>query len=137
MSQVNIFLIAGRYVLYFLVTAVVGLLVMWVDRKVTARVQFRVGPPWYQTFADFCKLMIKEVTVPITAHKFTFLSAPIVGFAGIVIVSLTLIHANLFPGISYVGDLIVVVYLMLLPAVALMIGALSSGNPLATVGASR
>ena len=137
MNQVNLFLIAGRYILYFLVTAVVGLVVMWVDRKVTARVQFRVGPPWYQTFADFFKLMIKEVTVPVTAHKLTFLSAPIVGFAGIVIVSLTLVHSNLFPGTSYVGDLVVVIYLMLLPAVALIIGALSSGNPLAIVGASR
>ncbi|MCK4299018.1 MAG: NADH-quinone oxidoreductase subunit H, partial [Planctomycetes bacterium] len=33
-------------------TAVVGLLVRWVDRKVTAKMQWRVGPPIYQPFAD-------------------------------------------------------------------------------------
>ena len=81
--------------------------------------------------------MIKEVTVPTTAHKLSFLFAPLLGFAAIVIVSLTLIHSNLFPGTSYVGDLIVVVYLMLIPPLMAIIGALSSGNPLATVGASR
>jgi len=33
-------------------TLVLGLLLRWVDRKVTAMVQWRIGPPWYQTFAD-------------------------------------------------------------------------------------
>jgi len=40
--------------------AVVGLLVRWVDRKVTAKVQWRVGPPIYQPFADVVKLLGKE-----------------------------------------------------------------------------
>ena len=37
-------------------TSIVGLLSSWVDRKVTARVQWRDGPPLLQTFYDFLNL---------------------------------------------------------------------------------
>ena len=36
----------------FAATAVAGMLASWVERKLTARIQWRVGPPWYQSFAD-------------------------------------------------------------------------------------
>jgi NADH-quinone oxidoreductase subunit H len=36
-----------------------------------------------------------------------------------------------------VGDLIVVVYLLLVPAIAIILGGFASGNPLASVGTSR
>ena len=36
-------------------TLVLGLTLRWVDRKVTALVQWRVGPPWYQPFVDMLK----------------------------------------------------------------------------------
>jgi hypothetical protein len=39
----------------FLFTACCGLLAYWVVRKVSALVQYRVGPPWYQPFADVVK----------------------------------------------------------------------------------
>ena len=48
----------------FLFTAVVGLLLTWVDRKVTAIVQSRMGPPWFQPFADIGKLLSKRMIVP-------------------------------------------------------------------------
>ena len=38
---------------------------------------------------------------------------------------------------SFIGDIIVILYLLIIPAVALIIGASSSKNPLASVGASR
>ena len=60
----------------FLFTAVIGLLASWVDRKVTARIQWRVGPPWYQNFVDFFKLLGKETIVPKAAKKTGFLLAP-------------------------------------------------------------
>ena len=49
------------YIVYYLIfpgflfAAVAGLLTTWVDRKVSARVQWRVGPPWFQPFADMIK----------------------------------------------------------------------------------
>ena len=44
-------------------TAAVGLLLRWVDRKVTAKVQWRVGPPIYQPFVDVVKLLGKEFSL--------------------------------------------------------------------------
>ncbi len=120
----------------FLFTGVVGLLSTWVDRKVTARVQWRVGPPLLQPFYDFVKLLGKETLVPSTASRAVFMAAPIVGLAAVTLVSTILWLANLL-AVSFVGDLIVVVYLLVVPSLAIMIGGMASGNPLAGTGASR
>jgi len=121
----------------FLFTALFGLVSTWVDRKVSARVQWRVGPPWFQPFADIAKLMGKETIVPQGASILTFLSAPLVGLAAVTLVSTMLWRANLDPSASFIGDLIVIIYLLTLPSLALIIGGSSSRNPLAALGASR
>ncbi|MCF6319606.1 MAG: NADH-quinone oxidoreductase subunit H [Proteobacteria bacterium] len=36
----------------------------WLERKLTARFQYRVGPPWYQNFIDIAKLFAKETILP-------------------------------------------------------------------------
>ncbi len=108
----------------------------WVDRKVTARIQWRVGPPWYQNFIDIVKLLGKETIVPEGA-KSTFLLAPFLGLLSAVLVSAILGKGILMPSESFVGDLIVVLYLLIIPAISLIIGASSSRNPLASIGASR
>jgi NADH-quinone oxidoreductase subunit H len=128
---------------YFLVfpgllfTAACGLIASWVDRKVTARVQWRVGPPWYQPLIDIVKLLGKETLVPKGSSKLTFLLAPLVGLAGITLVSSILWLSILYPGQGFVGDLIVVVYLLAIPSIALIIGGFASRNPYASLGASR
>lgn len=119
------------------ITAFAGLLATWVDRKVTARVQYRVGPPWYQPFADVVKLMGKETIVPRAASKAAFLLSPLVGLAGAALVSMIIWLTIINPARSFGGDLIVVIYLLVLPALAMIFGGLASANPLASVGASR
>jgi NADH-quinone oxidoreductase subunit H len=121
----------------FLFTAVVGLFLTWVDRKVTARVQMRVGPPWYQPFADFLKLLLKETTIPEGAAKTVFLLAPMLGIIAIPIVAVMLFYMNFNPYGSFVGDLIVLIYLLALPPLGIIIGGSASRNPLSAVGASR
>jgi len=120
----------------FLFTAVAGMLASWVDRKVTARVQWRQGPPWYQNFADFVKLLGKEIIVPRTG-KWIFLISPLLGLASVSIVATLLGRTLMNPSESFLGDLIVVIYLLTIPAIALILGASASSNPLASVGASR
>jgi NADH-quinone oxidoreductase subunit H len=115
----------------FLFCAVVGLLATWVDRKVTARLQYRVGPPWFQPFADLAKLLGKETIVPEGGVKYIFLGAPLVGLAAVALVSLLLWSGG------FIGDLIVVIYLLTLPSLAVIIGGSASRNPLAAIGASR
>lgn len=129
----------GAFVVFpgFLFTAAVGLLAAWVDRKITARLQWRVGPPWYQNFVDFFKLLGKETIIPRGASRISFFAAPLIGLIGVTLVSLILWQINLNPHRSFLGDLIVVLYLSILPSLAIVIGGSASGNPLGALGASR
>ena len=63
----------------FLFTVVLGLVASWIVRKVSALVQWRVGPPIYQPFVDVVKLMGKEILVPEAGHRNVFMAAPIIG----------------------------------------------------------
>lgn len=131
--------LAFRFLVFpgFLFTVVVGLLLTWVDRFVTARVQWRQGPPIYQPFADVFKLLLKQTVVPGAAARNVFLLAPLLGLAAMCIMSVLLFYVNFNPHGSFVGDIIVLVYLFALPPLGLILGASASRNPLAAVGASR
>jgi len=116
--------------------AVVGLLAGWVDRKVTARLQWRVGPPWYQNFMDILKLTGKEVIVPEGA-RLVFMLSPYFGLVGAGLAAAMLGNSIISSAYGFTGDLFVFIYLLTMPALALILGASSSRNPLASVGASR
>jgi NADH-quinone oxidoreductase subunit H len=130
-------LILLTFVLAMVGTLALGLVFKWVDRKVTAMVQYRVGPPWYQPGVDILKLMAKENLMPYTAKGTPFLLAPIISVASTAAAAAILWRAVVDPGSSFVGDLIVVVYLLAIPAIMTIVGASASGNPSAAVGASR
>lgn len=121
----------------FLFSATIGLLAGWFDRKITARLQWRVGPHWYQNFMDVAKLFLKETLVPKGASKAVFFIMPLFAVSGATLASTIIMAINQAPGKTFVGDIIVVVYLMMIPPVALMLGAFASGNPLASIGGSR
>jgi NADH-quinone oxidoreductase subunit H len=121
----------------FVFTAVVGLFLTWIDRKVTARIHWRVGPPWYQPYADFLKLLIKETIIPEGSSKILFLMGPILGLVAMSIFAVMVFSMNMNPGGTFVGDLVVMVYLLAIPPLGLMIGGSASKNPLASVGVSR
>ncbi len=122
----------------FLFTAAIGLVASWIDRKVTARVQWRVGPPWYQPFVDIVKLSIKEITVPKASSKALFMISPLIGLSAVILASTFIWLPNIGLGKSgFSGDIIVVLYLLTLPAIALILGGSASGNPLASLGVSR
>ena len=118
-------------------TLLLGLTFKWVDRKVTAKVQWRVGPPWYQPGIDILKLMGKENMMPVTARATGFLLAPVIALAATGAAAAILWHALVRPDQTFLGDLIVIIYLLMFPALMIMLGALSSGNPHAAIGASR
>lgn len=121
----------------FLFTAGAGLLASWIDRKVTARVQWRVGPPMLQPLIDIVKLLGKETILPSTANKTTFLLSPVFGLVSITLVSMMLWLMNANPAKSIMGDLIVILYLLAIPSISIIMGGFSSGNPIASLGASR
>ncbi len=130
------------YIIYFLgygfiLTAAIGLLASWIDRKVTARVQYRVGPPLLQPLIDIVKLLGKETLIPRGASRVTFLMAPVIGLTSVILVSTLLWVNNLNPTSSFLGDLIVVLYLLTLPSISIIMGGFAARNPLASLGASR
>jgi len=121
----------------FLLTAVIGLLASWIDRKLTARVQYRLGPPLLQPLIDIVKLLGKETLIPEGASKITFLAAPVVGLTGVILVSTLLWINNINSHSGFLGDLIVAVYLLTIPSISIIMGGFASRNPLASLGASR
>ncbi len=120
-----------------LFTCTAGLVTSWVDRKVTARVQMRVGPPFFQPFYDIGKLLIKDTCVPAGGSIGLFLLAPLIGLAAVALASTILWRSLLHPQATFVGDLIVLLYLLAMPALAAILGAFASRNPLASLGGSR
>ncbi len=121
----------------FLFLVAFGLFVSWVDRKLIAKFQNRVGPPILQPFADLIKLLAKEDIIPEHANRAMFAVAPLIALAGVVA---SIIYIPLWAPVAlkaFSGDLIVVVYLLTLPAFALFLGGWYSANPFATIGATR
>ena len=120
----------------FLFTAILGLTVGWVDRKVSARFQYRVGPPFFQNFNDFFKLLGKETIIVKEGIKSMFVVAPFISFAMLVLVS-AIVGTSLFFNISFGGDLIVIMYLLMIFSIMVVLGGSASGNVYSSLGAGR
>ena len=116
---------------------IVGLFLMGVDRIAAARMQARIGPPLTQPFTDIRKLLAKENIIPDNAIPWLFHLAPVVALASGITILLYLPVAGFSPVLSGGGDLILVMYLLTVPALALVAGGFASGSPYATVGAQR
>jgi len=118
-------MMAIQYAIVFLVLApFIGGLIAGIDRKVTARMQGRVGPPLLQPFFDIFKLFEKDrVAVTASIDLFAF------GYLVFVIVTGMLFFAG--------GDLLLVVFALSLAHVFLVLGAYASHSPYAHVGAER
>lgn len=119
-----------------LFVCVIGLLLAGIDRKVLAHMQKRVGPPILQPVYDFFKLMGKETIIPEEANPFVYKAAPLVGFASLVVMAL-FIPVFGYSAFGGNADLIVILYLLTIPAVALIVGGSASGSPFAGIGISR
>ncbi len=119
----------------FVFTLAVGLVAAWLVRKVSAMVQYRVGPPVYQPAADVMKLLGKEILIPQDAQRAVFVAAPLIGLSGVLLLS-TILWLALAQQ-PFVGDIIVAIYLMVLPSLALILGSSASASPHAAVGAGR
>jgi NADH-quinone oxidoreductase subunit H len=126
----------------FIFTLVIGVVASYIVRKVTALVQWRIGPPViregrvFQSLYDIMKLLGKETLIPRDAQKLVFMSAPLVGFAGVLLLSTMLWKISL-TGQPFIGDIIVAIYLMVLPSLALILGSSASASPHASVGTGR
>jgi len=140
MTSINLFgiliKIIGAILIAFL-GVVVGLFYKGIDRKLAARMQARVGPPIRQPFMDFFKLMIKENIVPQNAVPWIFNGAPIMALVSSITILLYLPVGNIPPLLSGYGDIVLIIYLLTLPAIGMVVGGFASGSPYANIGAQR
>ncbi len=118
-------------------SVIVGLLYKGIDRKLAARMQSRIGPPILQPFWDIQKLLVKESIVPENAVPWLFNGAPLLAFAVTIGILFYLPIGGIMPAAEGTGDLILILYLLMLPAVLMVIGGFASGSPYAAVGAQR
>ena len=114
-----------------------GLLFKGIDRKLVARMQGRVGPPIRQPFLDTIKLMNKETIMPENAVKWMYNAAPIICLTASILLLLYIPIAGIKPLLYGHGDVILVLYIFIIPALAMVAGGFASGSPFATVGAQR
>lgn len=131
-------------IFYFLVfpgllfAMITGAFISWIDRKITARVQFRKGPPLLQPFYDFFKLLlVKETILPRHGSPAIFLLAPLFALFGATMAGVFILLPLFNLTTGFRGDLLVIFYLLTIPSFSYIIGSLASGNPLAAVGGSR
>jgi formate hydrogenlyase subunit 4 len=109
---------------YILVAPLLGGLIAGIDRKVTARMQGRVGPPVLQPFYDVGKLFEKENPVVTVTQNFYVLSY---------VVFMVVAGALFFSG----GDMLLVIFAFTLSHIFLVLGAYASYSPYSHVGAER
>ncbi|RLF41158.1 MAG: NADH-quinone oxidoreductase subunit H [Thermoplasmata archaeon] len=120
-----------------------GLVYKGIDRKIVAHMQKRVGPPIRQPFLDVIKLMNKETVLPENAVGWMYSMAPLVCLASSIILLLYIPMGGLdqvFENGALLGghgDIILVLYLLIIPSLAMVAGGFASGSPFATVGAQR
>ncbi len=117
----------------------------WVERKVEARIQNRVGPAVagphgiLQPLADFMKLLTKEDIVPLNAKQILFKASPILSFSILVFaVSLLPIDgSSAIPNASFSGDLLFIMALVTLANFLLFLSGWASSSPYGSIGAAR
>ncbi|NLG11181.1 MAG: NADH-quinone oxidoreductase subunit H [Coriobacteriaceae bacterium] len=107
-----------------LVAPIIGCLLAGLDRKITARLQGRVGPPLLQPYYDVRKLLAKEnVSVNRFQDFYIAMSLFLAILAGVMF----------FAG----GNFLLVVFLITLSTLFLIVAAYSSRSPFAEIGAER
>lgn len=117
----------------------------WVERKLEARMQNRVGPMVagpggiLQPVADFLKLLTKEDIVPRDAKKIVFKIAPLLAFSIMVFAAcfLPIDGASVLSTSGFNGDLIVVMALVTVANFLLFLSGWASSNPYSSIGSAR
>ncbi|MCL1906109.1 MAG: NADH-quinone oxidoreductase subunit H, partial [Clostridiales bacterium] len=121
----------------FLFLGVYSLIFEFCDRKMVARLQNRMGPPWYQPLADFLKLLGKEVIIPKGADKKIFPALPVVALAAVATSFLYVPTYKVSAVYPLDGDLIMLLYLLTLPTLTFFLAGWYSTSVYATIGSVR
>lgn len=126
-----------KILLFLAFLLIYATILQFFDRKLYARLQNRIGPPWYQPVADFFKLIGKQTLIPSGANKTMFRVIPLFALAAVATAFMMLPVWGNAALVSFEGDVIVVLYLMAIPSLAMFLAGWYSRSLYATIGASR
>lgn len=116
----NIFKIA----LIMILSPVAGCLLAGLDRKITSKLQNRVGPPLLQPLYDFLKLMSKE-NVTVSRYQNIY-----------ILIYFMFVSASLLM-LFFQMDLLMTIFVFTIANVAFIAGGMSTGSPYSKVGSQR
>ena len=113
-----------RLLVYLIAAPVAGCLLSGIDRRISARMQARQGPPILQPLYDVLKLWQKEnVVVRRSQNFYIFFFLLFVIFTG---------------GLFFAGsDLLLVIFALTLAAIFFVLGAYKASSPYSFIGAER
>ncbi|NDJ51860.1 MAG: NADH-quinone oxidoreductase subunit NuoH [Chloroflexi bacterium] len=133
---IGAFLIAN-FVLLILVVNI------WMERKVMARLQDRIGPnrvgPWglFQTVADLGKLLSKEIIIPSQADLIPFLLAPLLAVMSVIGIWAVIPFAETAIGTDVSIGVLYFMAVSSFGIMAILMAGWSSNNKYALLGAFR
>ena len=122
---------------------VLDIFLVWVERKVVARFQDRLGPnrigPFglIQPFADIIKLVIKEDITPTGADKLLFNLGPVLAIASVIILWAILPISSKIFGVDLNVAVLYLVAAGALGTLSIIVGGWASNNKYALLGAFR
>jgi NADH-quinone oxidoreductase subunit H len=117
----------------------------WLERKLEARIQNRIGPMVagpagiLQPLADFIKLLTKEDIAPRDAKKIVFKFAPLAAFSIMIFATcfLPIDGASVLSTNGFNGDLIVILAFVTIANFLLFLSGWASSNPYSAIGSAR
>ncbi|MDR1695974.1 MAG: NADH-quinone oxidoreductase subunit H [Endomicrobium sp.] len=121
----------------FLFVFVLALAAEYADRKLYARMQTRIGPPWFQPFADFVKLLSKELIIPELADRTIFRILPLVACAAVAAAFLFIPVYNPESLFSFKGNIVAVIYILTIPTLTYFLAGWYSRSLYSLIGSMR
>ncbi len=119
------------------------ILLIWIERKVAARIQDRIGPNrvgpigLLQTIADMIKLLSKEDITPTSADRALYNAAPLVSFASVVLIWAVIPFTPFHYGVDLEIGALYFVAIASFGTLAIMVAGWASNNKYALLGAFR
>jgi formate hydrogenlyase subunit 4 len=120
----------------FIAAFVIGFIYLGIVRKVAAHMHHRVGPPVWQPFLDFFKLLSKENIQTRDSVGFLMTLCPVVSFASLltVIIFVPVAGSGM---VSFPGSVFVVIYFLVMSSAFIALAGFATGNPFGSVGGVR
>lgn len=122
---------------------VLVIILIWVERKIAARVQDRIGPnrvgPYglLQNVADAVKLIIKEDITPAGADRLIYNAAPVIAMLSVLLIWAVVPFTPVHIGVDLSIGLLYFVSVSSIGTLAIMMAGWASNNKYALLGAFR